>query len=184
MLSSNVYIKSGFSEIDSSTNDIISNLVMLFEDGMKGLDSMFSGLQNDLDKDMKDKLDAVLYMTVKYYKSQSSTVEESDLELSSVTDIKSAQSILTAQRCESSYTNFMTEIETLKSTYTSQSSSTDYSSVSDSEWATIVQKYSEARVEIDRKTNVYSSIRDAFLYGSGIDLCQGTANTDQQLLVS
>lgn len=182
MLSSNYYIKSGFSEIDSKTNDIVSNIIMTFEDGLKGLGDLFTGMQNDLETEMKSKLDSVLFMTSKYYMKQETTVEESDLSLSSATDVTSAKSILTAQRCESSYTSFMSEIDTLKSKYTSETSST--SSVSDSEWSSIVKNYYEARTEIDRKTNVYASIRDAFMYGSGIDLCQGAATKDQKLLVS
>lgn len=182
MLSSNFYIKSGFAEIDSKTNDIVSNLVMIFENGMKGLGDMFTGLQSDLETDMKNQLDSVLYMTAKYYMKQDITVEESDLNLGSATDVTCAKSKLTAQRCQSSYTSFMSEIDTLKSKYTSESSST--TSVSDSEWASIVKNYYEARTEIDRKTNVYASIRDAFMYGSGINLCQGSAKKDQKLLVS
>lgn len=182
MLSSNLYIKSGFTEIDSKTNGFFSNLVTMFENGMKDFEDMFTGIQSDIETETKNKLNSVLFMTTKYYMKQDVTVEESDLSLGSTTDVTSAKSKLTAQRCQSSYTSFMSEMDTLKSKYTSESSSK--SSVSDSEWTSIVNNYYKARTEIDRKTYVYSSIRDAFMYGSGIDLCQGSAKKDQKLLVS
>lgn len=186
MLSSNHYIKSGFSEIDSSSNDLLTNLITAFKDGFGNIDSMINGLQQtDAEKESQEKINAVVSMTVNYYQKKEVTVEKSETKLSEVTEVQQAQSILTARRCESSYINFMNDVTTIKTQYTSGTTSTD--TIDANQWATQVKQYYDARESIVSKTNVYASIREAFLFGSGINLCDGSANTDKtdkSLLVS
>lgn len=186
MLSSNHYIKSGFSEIDSSSNDLLTNLITAFKDGFGNIDNMINGLQQtDAEKESQEKISAVVSMTVNYYQKKEVTVKKSETKLSEVTEVQQAKSILTARRCESSYINFMNDVTTIKKKYTSETTSTD--TIDANQWATQVKRYYDARECIVSKTNVYASIREAFLFGSGINLCDASANTDKtdkSLLVS
>lgn len=185
MLSSNHYIESKFSEIDSFSNDLESNLMTKYDEESGSIENMMSGLQqNDVDKESQNKLNAVAYMTFNYYQKKDITVKKTETKLSEVTEVQQAQSILTARRCESSYIDFMNHVTTIKSKHTSESSSKD--NTNSNQWDTQVKEYYEARENVVNKTSVYASIREAFLFGSGINLCDGSgsANTDQSLLVS
>jgi len=183
MLSSKNYIQSGFSEIDSSSNDILTNLMTLFKNGFGNIENMINGLQQtDVEKESQEKINAVISMTVNYYQKKEVTVEKSETKLSEVTEVQQAQSILTARRCESSYINFMNDVTTIKTKYTGETTNTN--NINTNQWATLVKQYYDARESIVTKTNVYASIREAFLFGSGINLCDGSAKTDQSLLVS
>lgn len=182
MLSSNNYIQSGFTEIDSSSNDIATNLITTFKNDFGSLENMIFGLQSDVDKESQDKLNSVLYMTTTYYQTKQVTVQKTETTLGQVTEIQQAQSILTARRCESEYIKFMDDITTIKSNYSSGQTSAD--NINNDQWATLVKQYYDARQTVVSNTNVYTSIRDAFLFGSGINLCEGSQNTDQSLLVS
>lgn len=184
MISSNNYIKTGIYEIDSPSNDAVTNLEIKVDDGLKSLEDMLDGLQTNQDQEMKAKFDSVVYMTVNYYKKKDAVVKDSGVKLGEVEDIKCAQSTLVAQRCESSYSCFISESDNLKSKYISQTSSIDINNINRKSWATITKRYYEAREEIVENSNVYASIRDTFMYGSGINLCTGSANTDEKLLVS
>lgn len=186
MLSSNHYIQSGFSEIDSSSNNLEENLVTKFKDGFSSMENMMLGFQQtDEEKESQDKINAVVSMTVNYYQKKDVTVEKCETKLSEVTEVHQAQSILTARWCESSYIDFMNDVTTIKTKYTSGTSGTsDADKMNTNQWATQVNQYYDARESIINKTNVYASIREAFLFGSGINLCEGSANTDQSLLVS
>jgi len=187
MLSSNHYIQSGFSEIDSSSNDILTNLITSFKDGFGNIENMIKGLQQpDYEKESQEKINAVVSMTVNYYQKKDVTVEKLETKLCEVTEVQQAQSILTARRCESSYINFMNDVTTIKTKYTSQTTSST-GTIDTNQWGTLVKQYYEARESIVTKTNVYASIREAFLFGSGINLCDASANadkTDKSLLVS
>ncbi|XP_015366133.1 PREDICTED: uncharacterized protein LOC107163297 isoform X2 [Diuraphis noxia] len=181
MRSSNYYIKSGFSEIDSVSNDLESNLIMQYNEQSGSIENMMLNLQqNDVEKESQDKLNAVLYMTANYYQKKDVTVKKSEAKLSEVTEVLQAQSTLTAKRCESSYTEFMNDATTIKSKYTSKTSSTD--NTNSNQWDTQVKEYNEARENVVSNTNIYASVRDAFLFGRGINLCDGQANIDQSLL--
>jgi len=182
MLSSNNYIQSGFIEIDQDSNDIATNLITQFKNGIGNSKNMMLGLQTDLDKDVEEKLNSVLYMTASYYQKKEVTVKKTETTLGEVTDIKQAQTILTARRCESDYMAFMNDIATVKSQYSSGQSSSN--NINKNQWASLVKQYYEARETIICKTNVYTSIREAFLLGSGINLCEGSSNFDQSKLVS
>lgn len=184
MLSSNHYIQSGFSEIDSSSNNLEENLVTKFKDGFSSMENMMLGFQQtDEEKESQDKINAVVSMTVNYYQKKDVTVEKCETKLSEVTEVHQAQSILTARWCESSYIDFMNDVTTIKTKYTSGTSGTsDADKMNTNQWATQVNQYYDARESIINKTNVYASIREAFLFGSGINLCEGSANTDQSLL--
>jgi len=180
--SSNYCIQSGFTELDSaSSNSSVANLNTQSKNSVESFENMESNLQNDVDKDAQDKLNAVLFMTANYYK-KNATVEKSETKLGDVTEVKQAQSILTTRRCESAYVNFMNDSNTIKTKYASKTSNTD--NISRNEWATQVKQYYDAREMIVNKTTAYASIRDAFLFGSGISLCDGSSNFDQSLLVS
>lgn len=184
MISSNNYIKTGISEIDSQTTNVTStNLVTQIDDGLKGLEDLLDGLQANQDQETKAKFDSVVYMTNNYYKKTDAVVKDSGVKLGEVTDIKCAQSTLIAQRCESSYSSFMTDSDNLKSKYISQTSSIDINNINPKSWETLTKRYYEAREEIIDKPNVYASIRDTFMYGSGINLCTGSGNLDEKLLV-
>jgi len=148
---------------------------------------MINGLQQpDYEKESQEKINAVVSMTVNYYQKKEVTVEKTETKLSEVTEVQQAQSILTARRCESSYINFMNDATTIKTKYNSETS-TSTGNIDTNQWATLVNQYYDARESIVTKTNVYASIREAFLFGSGINLCDGSANTDKtdkSLLVS
>lgn len=183
MLSSNYYIESGINEIDSASNDILTNVISQIESGFQSIKDMLSSMENDLDQEVKKKYDSVVFMTINYYKKQETNVQKVETTFGDMTDIKCAQSLLIARRCQSSYTEFMTEIEMTKEKYIQSMSSINLNQISQNQWATVINNYDEARKEVLNKTNLYSSIRDAFLYGNGISICQGSANTDAKLLV-
>lgn len=183
MLSSNYYIQSGFSEIDSSSNDMLTNLMSSFENGFGSIENMINGLQQtDSERESQDKINAVVSMTVNYYQNTDVTVEKTKKTIFEVTEIQQAKSILIARRCESSYINFMNDVTTIKTKYSSETTSTN--TIDANQWDILVQQYSDARESIVNKTYVYAAIREAFMLGSGINLCDGSANTDQSLLVS
>jgi len=183
MKSSNYYIQSGFSEIDCSSNDMLSNLNTSFKNGVGSIGNMISGLQQtDIEKESQEKINAVVSMTANYYQKKGATVEKTEKKLSEVTEIKQAQSILTSKLCESSYINFMNDVATIKAKYTGKTTSTN--TIDANQWANLVQQYNEARKSLVEKTYVYAAIRGAFMLGSGINLCDCSAKTDQPLLVS
>lgn len=181
MLSSNYYIQSGFNEINQGSNDIATNLITTFKNGIGNSKNMIQDLQTDLDTDMKEKLNAVLYMTASYYQKKV-IVKKTEITLGEVTDIKQAHTILTARRCERDYKCFVNDIARVKSQYSSGQSNSN--NIDKNQWATLVKQYYEARETIINKTDVYTSIREAFLLGSGINLCEGSSNFDQSKLVS
>lgn len=183
MLSSNYYIESGFSEIDSSSNDMLTNLISLFENGFGSIENMINGLQQaDCERESQDKINAVVSMTVNYYQKKDVTVEKTKKTLFEVTEIQEAKLILIRKRCESSYINFMKDVTTIKTKYLSETTSTN--TIDANQWAILVQQYWDARKSTVNKTYVYAAIREAFMLGSKINLCDGSANTDQSLLVS
>ncbi|XP_050058990.1 uncharacterized protein LOC114121223 isoform X8 [Aphis gossypii] len=179
MLSSNYYIQSGFNEINQGSNDIATNLITTFKNGIGNSKNMIQDLQTDLDTDMKEKLNAVLYMTASYYQKKV-IVKKTEITLGEVTDIKQAHTILTARRCERDYKCFVNDIARVKSQYSSGQSNSN--NIDKNQWATLVKQYYEARETIINKTDVYTSIREAFLLGSGINLCEGSSNFDQSKL--
>lgn len=182
MLSSGYYIQSGFNEIDNPTNDVVTDIVQKTEIGLQGIVSWFNGL-NDEAKVVQDKLSAMLYMTVSYYQKTDVAVTKTETQLGDVSDINTAQTVLIAQKCQSSYIDFMGKVEELKSKYDTGSDYTDSVYTNQQEWQNIVKQYDEARNELVKDMDVYTSIKYAFLYGMGIDLCSGSASPDQKLLV-
>lgn len=187
MLSSNNYIKSGIIEIDSASNDLLTNLITSIENGISDLVNGFvNGLQNNQDTEIKEKFNAVVYMTYYYYKNQNATPPNPNILLGDINDMTIAESRLVARRCESSYSTFISQMESLKTdyAYTNQIVGAASSYVSKNDWQTIVKNYYNARVEVIHKTYVYSAIKSAHLYGMGINKCKGLTNSDQKLLVS
>lgn len=182
MLSSNHYIQSGFIQIDKGSSDIETNLITQFKNGIGSIKNNMLGLQTDFDKDAEEKLHSVLYMTTNHYLKKEITVKKTETTLGKVTDIQQGRTILTARRCESDYFNFMKDIATVKSKYNSGQSSTN--NINKNQWASLVKQYYKARETIICKTSVYISIREAFLLGSGINLCEESSNFDQSKLVS
>lgn len=183
LLSSNYYIQSGFNDIDNGSNNVANNSTLKISSGVEGIEDMLSNLQCDLDQEIKSKLDAVLFMTVNFYKKQDLVVPKTNIQLGDLTDIIDAQSVLVAQRCQSSYFDYMTEIETIKERYVTEISIMDYKHFNLEDYQIIVNEYNKANEEVLNKTSVYAGIRDAFMLGSGIDVCQSSSNFDEKLLV-
>jgi hypothetical protein len=179
MLSSGYYIESGFNEIDSPSNDIITDIIQIAESGLQETSSSFD---DDEEKEMQDKLNAMLYMTINYYKTDV-TVTKTDTKLSDVNDINTAQTILIAQRCQSSYIDFMKKVEELKTKFDNVPEYTNTVDITEQQWKIIVNQYNQVRKKLAKEMDVYASIKYAFLYGMGIDLCTGSASPDEKLLV-
>lgn len=184
MLSSNYYIKSGITEIDNrSSNDLLAKLTAEFKDGVQGVDNIIKCLKSSQDEEIITKYNAVVYMTVNYYIKKDITVKDTGIKLGDATDVKNAESILVAKKCESSYTEFIEETKTLKQKYSSQSSQIDLKNINANDWSTKVKQCHEAKEEMVNKMYVYASVRDAFLFANGMSMCSNPANTDEKLLV-
>lgn len=180
MLSSNYYIESGIYYIDCTSNCNLTNLLLEIEISIKSFIDMLLGLQNDQAQEIQSKLDSVVFMTVNYYKKQNLTVQ--NISLINLTDTTSVESVLVARQCESSYQEYMDEVEMMKQKYALEPSIMDFKHFSKEQWTTIVEKYNEANKEILHKTNVYVGIRNAFMFGNGIR--DESVNFDETLLVS
>lgn len=184
MLSSNYYIKSGITEIDNrSSNDLLANSIAQFKDGIQGIDNMINSLKSSQDEEINAKYNAVVYMTVNYYMNKDVIVKDTGVKLGDATDVKNAESILAAKKCESSYIEFIEETKTLKQKYSSQSSQIDFKNINENDWSTKVKQCHQAKEEMVNKTYVYASVRDAFLFANGISMCSSTVNADEKLLV-
>lgn len=183
MLSSGYYIQSGFNEIDSQSNDIVTDVVQKTESGIENIASWFNGLSDDEAKVIQDKLNAMLYMTVNYYQKKDVVVTKTETTLGDVGDISTAQTILIAQICQSSYIDFMKKVEELKSKFNGGPGYTDSVYLNQQEWNNIVKQYDDARKALAKEMDVYASIKYATLYGMGIDLCTGSASPDEKLMV-
>lgn len=182
MLSSGYYIESGFNEIDSTSNDFLTDIVQKATSGIQELSSWYYGLNNDEAMEMQDKLNAMLYMTINYYKKKV-TVTQTYTTFGDVGDIKMAQQILIAQRCQSSYIDFMKKVEKLKAKYNSVPGYKNAVQMTQQEWKNIVKQYHDAQKELIKEMDVYASIKYAFLYGEGINLCTGSASFNKILMV-
>lgn len=176
MLSKNMYIESGFASIDTRSLNS-QNVMTEVKSGIQSFNDLVSDLQiNDYEKDAKATTDAVEYMTLNYYMKKDVLVKKLEVTLSTVTDIKQAEILLTASRCKSAYTKFENDATAIQKKYNDGSNN--------NLWDDQVKQYYEAREEIVNLQTVYTSIKDAFLLGNGISKCEGSAKPDQSLLVS
>lgn len=183
LLSSNYYIQSGFNDIDNGSNNVANNSTLRIRSGVEGIEDMLLNLQCDLDQEIKSKLDAVVFMTVNFYKKQDLVVPKTNIQLGDLTDIINAQSVLVVQRCQSSYFDYLTEMETIRERYVAEISIMDYKHFGQEDWLIVVKEYNEANEEVFNKSSVYASIRDAFMLGSGINICQSSSSFNEKLLV-
>jgi len=184
VISKHIYFESGFNELDSLTNSFVTNLVLKFVNGFRELKDALLGLDENEDELIKMKINSVLFMTDNYYKNKIVHLKKSEVRLGEVLDIEEARSILIPQRCRSSYDELMAQIKIIKNKYKSLMSGLDYNNIKKENWDYTVVKYNEVRQEIDKNMNAFASIRDAFIFGKDLSMCEGSTNTNEKLLVS
>lgn len=180
MLTSGTYIKSGFTEIDDSSNSTTD--AIKYDDTMKGFDEMINSFKIDNECETKCKLHAVVYMTANYYYKRNESVKNPNKPLSEAKDVNCAQSCFYARKCESSYNEFIQSTITLKTNTIQSVQNIDCNSREG--WATYSKLYYETKQEMAKNTGVFLANRDAFLFSNGIDLCKDTPKIDEKLLVS
>lgn len=183
MLSANNYIKTGFVLIDEATDTSSEGL----EADLESIQFLLNDLKKNQDEDINEMLNSVVYMTANYYLS--STIEVTDTKGVQIGDASDdyVQSIILVRQSTSDYNEYMKSIDTLKTKYKSKLSNIDYTNINTENWKTIVDTYYEARNEIiEKSSNVYASIRNAFMYsyGDNINLCTESINIDKSQLVS
>jgi len=178
--SSNIYIKTEFIQFEKNSNNISTNLITQCENGNSSLKNMMLGLQLDSKSDINDKIKSVLFMETYFYQKQKVTVKKTETLFGEVTNIQQAQKMYAARLCESDYIDFKNNIDRVKSKYNSGQSSR----YNNANWASLAQQYYEARETIISKTDMYTSVRRAFLLGNGIHLCKASSNFNKSKLVS
>jgi len=180
MLTSGIYIKSGFTEIDDSSSS--STNASKYDDTMKGFDEMINSFKSDSECETKSKLHAVIYMTTNYYYKRNESVKNPNKPLGEAKDVNCAQSCFYARKCESSYNEYIESTTTLKTNTAQSIQGVDCNSQEG--WATYSKLYYETKQELANNTDVFLSNRDAFLFSNGINLCKDTPKIDEKLLVS
>lgn len=178
MLTSKIYIKSGFSELDSLSESPPNN-----KEDTNGLDEMLQSFKMGQDEEIKEKLNATVYMTAKYYYNKQESVSSTNELLGKAKDVNCAQSQFYARRCESSYNEFIHRKTTLKTKYSTSEGSVNPKN--SDVWESTSKRYYEAKQDTVNNNNcVFSAVRDAFMYANRINLCEEAPKIDDNLLVS
>lgn len=184
------FVQSAFSESDTSASAVnISHSELMTSDlsennALQGIDEMIQGLKNNEKKEWNERIDSVAFMTYTFYKKKDVNPTDSGVKLGNAADATTARTLLITRRFETFMDKFMGEIKEIQTFYDNNKIKVNENNVNQNEFSQLVWQYFRAREDIIKKTFVFSAIRDAFMHGSGINMCNGSAKLDEKLLVS
>lgn len=150
------------------------------------IDDMISGLKYDDTTEWSERLSAVTFMTFNYYIQQDSNQTDSGVKFGDAPDATTAKVLLITRRLEAFMNDFMCEVNGIQEFYNKNKININEDYIDQVEFSQLVSQYSKGRIELLSKTfkKIFAAIRDAFMLGNGICICNGTAKIDEQLLVS
>lgn len=188
MLSAKHYMKTTFISIDSSTNTVLSNILEEAGAILQSIQFLLNGLQEDKDREIQEQLNSIEFMTSNYYMKRNIEVTNTEqVQIGDAEDMNDAKAIIFGRQCTSLYTQYMNDVDTVKMNYKNKMSNINYSNINNEDWKNIVNSYYESREEIiEKSSNVYASIKNAFMYSydNQINLCTESINIDKKQLVS
>lgn len=192
LVSSNYYVNNIYSSIGESNGIPLVNISHsellssdLSDTVQKGIDNILKSLNNDETIEWNERLYAVAYMTSNYYSKNNVKPTDTRVQFGDAADATTAKTLLITREIEASMDEFISKTKLIKEFYINNKIKVDKNNVGQEEFSKLVMQYYRGREEVLSTTfaKTFSAIRGAFIYGSGINACNGSPKTDDKLLV-
>lgn len=153
---------------------------------LRVIDDMIKGLKNDETTEWNKRISAVTFMTFNYYINKNCNPIESGVKFGDAPDATTAKTLLITRRLEEFMNEYMNSVNRIQKLYIKYKVDVNEGYVDKAEFSKLALQYAKGRAEILSKTykKIFRAIKDAFLLGNEICICNGPAKIDEQLLVS